>query len=211
MVSGESGDDSRSFGQLRESSVGLRGALFQSITGSGLFKGMVFGVLAFGGFEVAAPFGEVARDPKWTIPRAVLIAPLAMGAFYLLGIYGWIAGTGTTGFVAQATSGGNPWLHLGRVWWGEGWPLILPVAAIVLFAFALYYQYSPLPAAPLVVGNWVALEWMGAGLVALAAAWWRLPDALARARRIFVDEGQQQPSGTGREPLVTAGIGAQDV
>ena len=47
-----------------------------------------------------------------------------MGLFYLLGIYGWIAGVGTKDFVAQATAGGNPWIHLGRVFWGEGWILV---------------------------------------------------------------------------------------
>jgi hypothetical protein len=34
------------------------------------------------------------------IPRALIIAPLAMGIFYLLGAYGWIAGAGTKGFLA---------------------------------------------------------------------------------------------------------------
>ena len=38
----------------------------------GVFKGMVFGILAFIGFEAAAPLGEEARHPRWTIPRAVV-------------------------------------------------------------------------------------------------------------------------------------------
>src|SRR5919206_1348270 len=36
---------------------------------SGVFKGMVFAILAFIGFEAAAPLGEEARHPRRTIPR----------------------------------------------------------------------------------------------------------------------------------------------
>src|SRR5919199_1657410 len=35
---------------------------------SGVFKGMVFAILAFIGFEAAAPLGEEARDPRRNIP-----------------------------------------------------------------------------------------------------------------------------------------------
>src|SRR3954453_9300717 len=37
----------------------------------GVFKGMVFAILAFIGFEAAAPLGEEARNPRRNIPRAV--------------------------------------------------------------------------------------------------------------------------------------------
>ena len=33
---------------------------------------MVFAILAFIGFEAATPLGEEARDPRWTVPRAVV-------------------------------------------------------------------------------------------------------------------------------------------
>ena len=35
---------------------------------SGVFKGMVFAILAFIGFEASAPLGEEARNPRRTIP-----------------------------------------------------------------------------------------------------------------------------------------------
>ena len=37
-------------------------------------QGMVFCLLAFVGFEAAAPLGEETRDPKRTIPRAMLLS-----------------------------------------------------------------------------------------------------------------------------------------
>ena len=39
------------------------------------FQGMVFCLLAFVGFEAAAPLGEEAREPRRTIPRAVICRP----------------------------------------------------------------------------------------------------------------------------------------
>src|SRR3954468_16830872 len=46
---------------------------------SGVFKGMVFAILAFIGFEAAAPMGEEARDPRRTIPRAVVGSAVLIG------------------------------------------------------------------------------------------------------------------------------------
>src|SRR3954454_7060829 len=50
----------------------------------GVFKGMVFAILAFIGFEAAAPLGEEARDPRRNIPRAVVGSALMIGFFYVL-------------------------------------------------------------------------------------------------------------------------------
>jgi len=64
---------------------------------SGVIAGSVYSVLAFGGFEGAAPLAEEARDPRRTIPRAVLLATLSMapgvagfmviGVIYLVYLY----------------------------------------------------------------------------------------------------------------------------
>jgi amino acid transporter len=67
---------------------------------------------------------------------------------------------------------------------------VIPAVAIGLFGFALYYQYVPLPAAPIVVGDWVAIGWMVAGVLAMAAAIRWLPEKLQRARLVFDDETQ---------------------
>jgi amino acid transporter len=49
----------------------------------GTFKRMVFAILAVIGFESAAPLGEEAKQPRWTIPRAVAGAALIVGLFYV--------------------------------------------------------------------------------------------------------------------------------
>jgi amino acid transporter len=51
------------------------------------FQGMIFCVLAFVGFEAAAPLGEESREPRRTIPRAVVWSTLLVGAFYVFNYY----------------------------------------------------------------------------------------------------------------------------
>ena len=61
---------------------------------SGVFRGMVFAILAFIGFEAAAPLGEEAKHPRRTVPLAVVGSAIAIGAFYLLCSYAWVFGAG---------------------------------------------------------------------------------------------------------------------
>jgi amino acid transporter len=90
---------------------------------SGVFKGMVFAILAFIGFEAAAPLGEEARHPRRAIPRAVVGSAIAIGLFYILCSYAWVFGAHFDNFVKQAT-GADPWRNLGKVFWGTGWILV---------------------------------------------------------------------------------------
>jgi amino acid transporter len=100
----------------------------------GTFKGMVFAILAFIGFESAAPLGEEAKHSRWTIPRAVAGAALIVGLFYVFCSYAWVLGTGFDQFTEVTTAAANPWRDLGDVYWGVGWVLIF--LAIVNSAIA---------------------------------------------------------------------------
>jgi amino acid transporter len=51
------------------------------------FQGMIFCLFAFVGFEAAAPLGEEAREPRRTIPRAVIWSTVLVGAFYIFNYY----------------------------------------------------------------------------------------------------------------------------
>jgi amino acid transporter len=90
---------------------------------SGVFKGMVFAILAFIGFEASAPLGEEAKNPLRAIPRAVIGSAFVIGLFYVLCSYAWVFGAGFNDFVTQAT-GADPWRNLGKVFWGWGWILV---------------------------------------------------------------------------------------
>src|SRR5919204_4042947 len=90
---------------------------------SGVFRGMVFAILAFIGFEASAPLGEEAKHPRRTVPRAVVGSAIAIGIFYVLCSYAWVFGAGFDRFVDQAT-GADPWRNLGKVFWGTGWVVV---------------------------------------------------------------------------------------
>jgi amino acid transporter len=91
---------------------------------SGVFKGMIFGILAFIGFEAAAPLGEEAKHPRWTIPRAVIGSAFLIGLFYVLCSYAWVYGAGFDNFLTQTSENADPWRALGKVFWHGGWVLV---------------------------------------------------------------------------------------
>ena len=64
-------------------------------------------VLAFGGFEAAAPLAEETRDPRRTVPVAVLGAVLISGIVYVLGSYALVTAFGV-GHAGTLASDANP-------------------------------------------------------------------------------------------------------
>ena len=69
---------------------------------SGVIAGSVFTILAFIGFEQAAPIAEEAHEPRRTVPRAIIVACLVIGLFYILNTYASSVSFGPdkmTGFV----------------------------------------------------------------------------------------------------------------
>lgn len=97
---------------------------------SGVFAASVYTVLAFIGFEAAAPIAEEAKDPRKTVPRAVVLSCLVIGLYYILTTYG------ATVFFGPERMGefGNGWVDLGRTVWGLGW--IIVVLAMINSAIA---------------------------------------------------------------------------
>jgi amino acid transporter len=270
---------------------------------SGVFRGMVFAILAFIGFEAAAPLGEEAKHPRYTVPRAVVGSALIIGLFYVLCSYAWVFGAGFDNFVNQAT-GADPWRALGKTFWAGGWVLVflaicnsiaansnaavnaatrvfyalarnrlaprqlgkthpqfktpyiaiiwmtafaivvslilgwkwgpligfalianlavivvvvvyiliclgcvwhystkrrsefnpflhgvVPIAGAVLFFFPLYYQYYKFPPTyPIKYANWIALGWIGVGIVLTFVLYARYPDRLRDMERVYIED-----------------------
>jgi amino acid transporter len=67
----------------------------------------VFGFLSFAGFEGAASLGEETNEPRRNIPRAVFLAPLTVGIFYLFCIVAQTLGFGTDSAGVQAFAGSS--------------------------------------------------------------------------------------------------------
>jgi amino acid transporter len=77
---------------------------------SGVIAGSVYTILAFIGFEAAAPLAEEAKDPRRTIRLAVLYSCLGIGLFYVLTTYAATVAFGPGRFAEfPASGGGNPW------------------------------------------------------------------------------------------------------
>jgi amino acid transporter len=74
-------------------------------------QGMVFCLLAFVGFEAAAPLAEETRDPKRTIRNAVLLSAVLIGIFYVFCYYAATVFFGpdkmASGFLSANSN--NPW------------------------------------------------------------------------------------------------------
>src|ERR1700716_3054556 len=104
-----------------------------------VFAGMVYTVLAFIGFEASVPLAEETKDPRRTLPRAVILSCVLIGVFYIVCYYGAIvyfgpnvAADAKNGFFAF--NGGGPWDGLAAK--GGGPLSILVLLAIINSAIA---------------------------------------------------------------------------
>ena len=78
----------------------------------------------------------------------------------------------------------NPLLHL-----------VLPLAGAVLFAFPLYYQYIKFPPTyPIKYANWIALGWIGAGIVLTIWLLSARPEKLRDMDRVYVEDETLAPA-----------------
>jgi len=58
-----------------------------SVPAAGIFPGILFAITLFIGFETSASLGEETREPRRSIPRAVIGTVVITGIFYLLVVY----------------------------------------------------------------------------------------------------------------------------
>ena len=81
----------------------------------------VFGFLSFAGFEGAASLGEETNEPRSNIPRALFLAPLGIGIFYLFVILAQTLGFGTDeAGVAAFAGSSSPLGDLSKSYVGAG-------------------------------------------------------------------------------------------
>jgi len=89
---------------------------------SGVIAGSVFTILAFGGFEGAAPLAEETRNPRRTIPQAVLLSTLLIGALYVFTTYAVDVAFGPAAFhnFTVGTTSAS-WVGIARSLYGIFW------------------------------------------------------------------------------------------
>jgi amino acid transporter len=101
-------------------------------------KAAVYGFLAFAGFEGAAALGEETSNPKTEIPRAIKVAIVVVGTFYLLTAAAQSLGYGANASGAAKYAAGLPFSDLGSGYIGQWYADILNfMATVSLFAISL--------------------------------------------------------------------------
>jgi amino acid transporter len=83
----------------------------------GILHGMIFAFLAFIGFESSAPLAEEAINPRRTVPRAIVLAAVSIGIFYVFCSYAGVVGWGVNN-LGTYTSDPNPWGTMATRVWG---------------------------------------------------------------------------------------------
>ena len=83
----------------------------------GILHGMIFAFLAFAGFESSAPLAEEAHNPRRTVPRAILLAVISIGVFYVFCSYAGVVGWGFNN-IAKYPLDPNPWGTMANRVWG---------------------------------------------------------------------------------------------
>jgi amino acid transporter len=101
-----------------------------SLSGEGFALAVVFSLQGLTGWEAAAPLAEETTHPRRNIPRATMIAIIALGIFLVVVYWGQIIGWGTsilTGKSANAlvNSPDLPGLAIAHRIWGAAWVFVL--------------------------------------------------------------------------------------
>jgi amino acid transporter len=110
--------------------ITLQGASF-----GGVGQAIVFGIFSYVGFESAASLGKETRNPKTTIPKAIVWTAISSGIFFVITTYAI-----TQGFGDDATKLGGSAAPLGDITSAIGNWMTAPVyfgATISSFACAL--------------------------------------------------------------------------
>jgi len=108
------------------SQLTLQGASF-----SGISLGVVVAIFSLVGFECATAFGEEARNPLRTIPRAVIVSLLLTGVFFVFVTYSEVLGfTGYKTTLDKIDAPLNVLSDMMRVGW-----LKVPISAGAMLSF----------------------------------------------------------------------------
>jgi amino acid transporter len=83
----------------------------------GVLHGMIFAFLAFAGFESSAPLAEETHNPRRNVPRAIVLAAISIGIFYVFCSYAGVVGWGINN-LSSYVSNADPWAAMANRVWG---------------------------------------------------------------------------------------------
>jgi amino acid transporter len=97
-------------------------AAYKGITG--IIAGSIYTVLAFAGFEAAAPLAEETVNPKRNIRLAVVGSTLGIGIIYIFTTYAVAIAYGPDKFSTFGGAGAASWLGLAKASYGVFWVFV---------------------------------------------------------------------------------------
>jgi amino acid transporter len=112
-------------------------ASLHSFGQKGFFVAVVFSILIFTGFESVAPLAEETRDPRRTLPLAVLLSTSLMGLFFVVCAAAILTGWGNSHIASFASSTEAPVILLAKRLWGSAWVLVLIAVTNSIIAVAI--------------------------------------------------------------------------
>ncbi|HEY7835105.1 MAG TPA: APC family permease [Ktedonobacterales bacterium] len=132
---------------------------------SGVLVGTVIAFLAFTGFESAALLAEESSNPRRNIPRAIFLAVICIGLFFVLAGYAGLAGYG---FDRIGTTHGDPntylgdpsaspWFTLAQAVWGTPGKYIIQLVVLSSLAANVGAGYTALARVAYAMGRAGAL------------------------------------------------------
>ena len=97
----------------------------------GLVTGFVFAALSFVGFEGASTLSEEVREPKKTVPRAIVLSCAVVGLIYLFCTWAEVNGLGIDG-ANKLTGADTPWNDLAATFapWMKWFIIIASVSSM---------------------------------------------------------------------------------
>lgn len=102
----------------------------------GFSLGLIFALLSFGGFGVITTAAEETESPRDTIPRALVLACLLLGAFWALSAWGFSLLLPEHAWAEYVNKGENPVAVIARQYWGAG--AIVVIATALTAALGVY-------------------------------------------------------------------------
>jgi amino acid transporter len=110
---------------------------WHSFSQKGFYLAIVFSISVFTGFESVAPLAEETRDPRRTLPRAVLASTTFLGVFMVVCAMALLTGWGNSHIAAFASSTEAPVILLAKRLWGAAWILVLLAVTNSILAVAI--------------------------------------------------------------------------
>jgi amino acid transporter len=87
---------------------------------SGISQALIFGILSFTGFNVISNLAEETRNPKKTIPLAIVLSCIIVGVYWIIVSWAYVLALPVENVVAAVRSDIIPVVPIAQKYWGAG-------------------------------------------------------------------------------------------